>query len=187
MFSRPAIKPVRDKKGGRDKSYRYLGNSPLERRRYVFHDHIHQPSGRSKELFSDDLQQRPDIHLEHGRFQQDTQTSQSFLQGLGVFAQHLGVQLIQWGENEVNKSPRGFGVLGLSCEFTGGRREVDVSPEAISKRVHVEGTASFSVHSSEGAEGKAPVHISTGKSYITVFGTQSQCGVRIDRAIEDGQ
>ena len=59
----------------------------------------------------------------------------------------------------MNKSPRCFGVLSLSGEFASGRGEVDVSPEAVSKRVHVEGAVHFGVHLGKGAKSKAPVHI----------------------------
>lgn len=115
----------------------------------------------AKELFSDDLQQWPDIHLEHGWFQRDTQTLQSLFETLCVFAQNLRVQLIQWGEDEVNKSPRSFWVFRLSGEFAGGRREVDVSPEAISKRVHVKGAICLGVHLGKRVKSEAPVHIGT--------------------------
>ena len=40
----------------------------------------------------------------------------------------------------MNESSGGFGVLSLPCEFTSGRRKVDVTPEAVSKRVDIEGT-----------------------------------------------
>jgi len=145
----------------------------------MLRDHVCQPSCRSKELASDDLQQWPDIHFEHGWFQRDTQTFQSLLERLGVFTQDLGVQLIQRGEDEVNKSSRGFGVLSLSGEFASGRREVDVSPEAISKRVHVEGAVCHGVHLGKRAEGEAPVHIGTCEGYIAIFWTHPQCRVRV--------
>ena len=152
----------------------------------MFHDHIDQPGGRSKELFGDDLQQGPDIHLEHCWFQQDGQRLQGVLECFGVFAQNLGVKFVQRGENEVNESPGGLGVLSLSCEFTGGRREVDVSPETIGKRVHVERTVSLGVHLGERAEGEAPVHIGTRKSYVALFGTQSQRGIGVYGAERGG-
>src|SRR5579872_7117796 len=97
------------------KSDRHLGSSPLDGRWYMLHNHVHQSSGTSKELFCDNLQQGPDIHLEHGWLQQDTQTSQGLLESLSVLAQNLRVQLIQRGEDEVNKGPWSLGVFSLSC------------------------------------------------------------------------
>ena len=61
----------------------------------------------------------------------------------------------------MNESPRCFGVLSLSGEFSGGRREVDVSPEAVGERVHVEGAIRLGVHLGKRAESKAPVHVGT--------------------------
>ena len=153
----------------------------------MVHDHIHQPSGVSKELIGDDLQQRPDVHLKHGRFQRDTQTFQSLLEGLGIFTQNLRVQLIQRGEDEVNKSPRRFGVLSLSGEFAGGRREVDVSPETISKRVHVQGAVRIGIHLSKRVESETPVHIGTREGDIAILRTQPQRRVWVDGARKRGQ
>jgi len=153
----------------------------------MFHDHVHQASRRTEELSGDDLQQWADIHLEHGWFQRDTQTFQGLLESLGVFAEGLRVQFIQRGENEVNKGPRSFGVLGLSCKFASGRREVDVSPEAIGKRVHVEGAVCIGVHPGKRAEGETPVHVGAREEYIAILWTQPQCRVRVDGAVKGGQ
>ena len=153
----------------------------------MFHDHVHQPTGRSEELFSDDLQQWPDIHLEHGWFQGDTQTFQSLLEGFGVFTQNLRVQFIQRGENKVNKGPWSFGILGLSREFASGRGEVDVPPETISKRVDIEGAVRLGVHLGKGAEGERPVHIGACEDDIAILRTQPQRGVRINGAGKGGQ
>ena len=152
----------------------------------MFYDHIHQPSGRSEELFSDNLQQWPDVHLEHGWFQGDTQTAQSLLESFSVFTQNLRIELIQRGEDEVDKGPRSFGILCLSCEFASGRREVDVSPEAISKRVHVEGAVCVGVHLGKRAKGEAPMHIGTCEGYVAILWTQPQRRVRVYGAEKGG-
>lgn len=87
----------------------------------------------------------------------------------------------------MNEGPRGFGILSLSGKFAGGRREVDVSPEATSKRVHVDGTICLGVHLGKRVDSETPVHIGTCKGYVSILRTQPQCRVRVDGAGKGSQ
>ena len=99
----------------------------------MLHDHIHQASGRSKELVQNHLQQWSNVHLEQYWLQVDTKLCKRKLQVVRLLAQNLTVKLVQRLQNEVNEGSVLFRVRRLASEFAGFSIEVYIAPETIGK------------------------------------------------------